>query len=226
MIKRARAVGKPIIVATQMLESMIKNPRPTRAEAGDVANAVLEGADCVMLSGETANGAYPLHAVNTMVSICKEAESCIDFHKYFTEMLFSDLPITRYVEQDAMALSAVQLSLRLKCSSIICFTETGLIPRLLSKYRPDSHIVAVSIDDKVMRGLTLCYGVISLKVPSFQGVELIIPYAIKSAIDRGVANEGDNLVIMQGVNEEQPDQENLLKVVKATIQHTDYKAEP
>lgn len=216
MIQQARKAGKPIIVATQMLESMIKNPRPTRAEAGDVANAILEGADAVMLSGETANGSYPLHAVNTMVSVCREAEACIDFKKVFNQMMYSEFAITKYEEQDAMSLAAVQLSMRLKCSAIICFTETGLIPRLLSKYRPNCHIVAVSIDDKVMRGLTLNYGVISLKVPSFQGVDLIIPYAIKSAIERGVTNEGDLLVVMQGVNEEQPDQENILKVIKAS----------
>jgi pyruvate kinase len=215
MIQQARKVGKPVIVATQMLESMIKNPRPTRAEAGDVANAILEGADAVMLSGETANGSYPLHAVNTMVNVCKEAEACIDFKKEFNQMMYNEYATTRYQEQDAMSLSAVQLSMKLKCTAIICFTETGLIPRLLSKYRPNCHIVAVSIDDKVMRGLTLSYGVISLKVPSFQGVDLIIPYAIKSAIERGIVAEGDSLVVMQGVNEEQPDQENILKVVKA-----------
>lgn len=215
MIQQARKVGKPVIVATQMLESMIKNPRPTRAEAGDVANAILEGADAVMLSGETANGSYPLHAVNTMVNVCKEAEACIDFKKEFNQMMYNEYATTKYQEQDAMSLSAVQLSMKLKCTAIICFTETGLIPRLLSKYRPNCHIVAVSIDDKVMRGLTLSYGVISLKVPSFQGVDLIIPYAIKSAIERGIVAEGDSLVVMQGVNEEQPDQENILKVVKA-----------
>lgn len=220
MIQQARKVGKPVIVATQMLESMIKNPRPTRAEAGDVANAILEGADAVMLSGETANGSYPLHAVNTMVNVCKEAEACIDFKKEFNQMMYNEYATTKYQEQDAMSLSAVQLSMKLKCTAIICFTETGLIPRLLSKYRPNCHIVAVSIDDKVMRGLTLSYGVISLKVPSFQGVDLIIPYAIKSAIERGIVAEGDSLVVMQGVNEEQPDQENILKVVKANTKAT------
>ena len=114
-----------------------------------------------------------------------------------------------------MAMSAVQLSLKIKSSAIICFTETGLIPRLLSKYRPNCHIVAVSIDDKVMRGLTISYGVISLKVPSFQGTDLIIPYAIKSAIERGFVKENDLLVVMQGANEEEPDQENILKIVRA-----------
>jgi len=215
MINKARAAGKPVIVATQMLESMIKNPRPTRAEAGDVANAILEGSDCVMLSGESANGGYPLQAVTTMVNICREAESCVDFKKKFEEMSSIDHLSPKFFEQEAMCISAVQLSLKLKSSAIICFTETGLIPRLLSKYRPDCHIVAVSIDEKVMRGLTLCYGVVSLKVPSFQGVDLIIPYAIKSAIERGICKEQDLVVVMQGVNEEQPDHENILKVVKA-----------
>lgn len=197
-----------------MLESMIKNPRPTRAEAGDVANAILEGADCVMLSGESANGAYPLQAVTTMSNVCKEAESCINAEKRFHSHSLNDHISKRHFEQEAMAISAVQLSLKIKSSAIICFTETGLIPRLLSKYRPNCHIVAVSIDDKVMRGLTMSYGVISLKVPSFQGTDLIIPYAIKSALERNVVKENDLLVVMQGVNEEEPDQENILKIVR------------
>lgn len=217
MIEKARAVGKPIIVATQMLESMIKNPRPTRAEAGDVANAVIEGADCVMLSGESANGSYPLQAVMTMVNVCREAEGCLNYKKLFEETLHNDRLNPKYFEQDAMCLSAVLLSLKLQSTAIVCFTETGLIPRLLSKYRPNCHIVAVSIDEKVMRGLTVNYGVVSLKVPSFQGTDLIIPYAIKSAVEKGIVKVNDMIVVMQGVNEEAPDQENIVKVVKAYI---------
>lgn len=223
MIERARFYGKPVIVATQMLESMIKNPRPTRAEAGDVANAILEGSDCVMLSGESANGAYPLQAVTTMASICREAELCLDSYKQFNDFVLTQPALGgKFRTQEAMAIAAVQLSNRLETSAIICFTETGLIPALLSKYRPNCHIVAVSIDDKVMRGLTMYYGVVSLKVPSFQGVDLIIPYAIKSAIERGIVKENDTLVVLQGVNEEEPDQENMVKIVNASI-HTTYQ---
>lgn len=225
MIERARFHGKPVIVATQMLESMIKNPRPTRAEAGDVANAILEGSDCVMLSGESANGAYPLQAVTTMVNVCREAETCIDTLKNFNEFILTQPLNNKFRDQEAMAISAVQLSLRLNTSAIICFTETGLIPSLLSKYRPNCHIVAVSIDEKVMRGLTINFGVVSLKVPSFQGIELIIPYAIKTAVERGIVHEDDTLIVLQGVNEEQPDQENIIKVVKASI-HKSYEAKP
>lgn len=195
MISKANAAGKAVITATQMLESMVKNPRPTRAEASDVANAVLDGSDCVMLSGETAGGVNPIKAVEIMSKIAVEAEHCSASAKTFTKL--SKLPFTN--NQEAMAMSAVQLSFKLKkCRSIICFTETGLMARLLAKYRPDAYIVAVSIDDKVIKGLSINRGVMTLKVPSFQGIESIIKYAIKIAVKRNYCSEGEPVVVIRG----------------------------
>ena len=211
MIKKAKLAGKPTITATQMLESMCKNPRPTRAEASDVANAVLDGTDCVMLSGETAGGANPLKAVAIMSKISTEAVHCSNSAETFNE--FSKHPLTN--QQEAIAMSAVQLSFKLNSTAIICFTETGLMARLVSKYRPDAFIVAVSIDDKVIKGLSICRGVMCLKVPSFQGADLIIKYAIKAALKQNCCKEGEPVIVIHGQNEEHPDQENILKIMTA-----------
>lgn len=212
MIQKANAAGKAVITATQMLESMVNNPRPTRAEASDVANAVLDGSDCVMLSGETAGGSHPLKAVEIMSKIAIEAEHCATSAETFNQL--ASLPISS--NQEAMAMSAVQLSFKLdKCRAIICFTETGLMARLLAKYRPDAFIVAVSIDDKVIKGLSMNRGVMTLKVPSFQGIETIIKYAIKSALKRNYCSEGEPLVVIRGQQEEHPDQQNILQIMTA-----------
>ena len=150
MIKKALEAGKPVITATQMMESIIQNPRPTRyiyiyhtknrAEASDVANAVLDGTDCVMLSGETANGSFPVIAVETMSRICSEAELCYD-----NEATFWNRVKERGVldESEAMAASAVQISFEIKAAVIICFTMNGNLARLISKYRPIVNIVAI-----------------------------------------------------------------------------------
>jgi len=218
MTKKANAAGKPVVTATQMLESMINNPRPTRAEASDVANAVLDGTDCVMLSGETAGGSYPLEAVDVMAKICVEAETTFNYRTNFRNLLDCHKLNSEYSKQEAMAISAVQLSFELNSRAIICFTESGLMANLLSKYRPNAWIVAVSIEDKIIKGLSTSYGVICLKVPSFQGLENIIRYAVKNAVDIGVAKENESLVLLYGQNEEHPDQENIMKIVSATSQ--------
>ena len=212
MIDKANKAGKAVITATQMLESMIVNPRPTRAEASDVANAVLDGSDCVMLSGETANGSHCLAAVEIMSKITVEAENVANRQEYFNNI--SKLPVKS--NQEGIALCAVQLSFKLACRSIIVFTETGLMARLCSKFRPDAYIVAVSIDDKVIKGLCMNRGVMTLKVPSFQGIETIIKYAIRSALKRGYCSEGEPVVVITGVNEETPDQANILQVMAAS----------
>lgn len=164
MIKKALEAGKPVITATQMMESIIKNPRPTRAEASDVANAVLDGTDCVMLSGETANGSFPVIAVQTMARICSEAELCYDNEATYWSRVKH---IGRLSETEALAASAVQLSFEIKAAVIITFTFTGEFPRLLSKYRPSVDIVAISTEDKTIKSLTIQSGVTCLRVPSF-----------------------------------------------------------
>lgn len=141
--------AKPVVTATQMLESMIKAPRPTRAEASDVANAVLDGTDAVMLSGESANGDYPIHAVTIMSRTCAEAERCIDYKKLYTEIkMQSSAPLGT---SEAMGAAAVQTVLDLNIDLMIVVTESGSMARLVSKYRPPVPIIACSLDQKVIR---------------------------------------------------------------------------
>jgi pyruvate kinase len=141
MCAKCNMVAKPVIVATQMLESMTKNPRPTRAEASDAANAVLDGADCVMLSGETAKGRYPVETVQMMDSICREAEGAINRFQYYAEIrqsLPSPLPT-----EEVVANSAVMASFEQKAGAIIVLTNSGTTARLVSKFRPACPIIAV-----------------------------------------------------------------------------------
>merc|ERR1712032_1730187 len=177
MIKKARKVGKPVITATQMLESMVKSPLPTRAEASDVANAVLDGSDCVMLSGETAGGLFPLQSLEIMGKICDEAEYAMNSAKDFNDLQrhIANLPeeereqllpkTNRY--QEAIAMAAVQLSFQINSKVIIVITKTGRMAKLLSKYRPNAYIVAISLIDASIKSLTIYFGVHCLRVPSF-----------------------------------------------------------
>jgi len=143
MIEKANIAGKPVITATQMLESMIKAPRPTRAEASDVANAVLDGTDCVMLSGECANGSYPIEAVTIMGKCCVEAESCLQYRRLYYDMKsLTPLPISI---AEAVAASCVSATLDLPIGLIIVLTDSGKLCRLVSKYRPRVKILACSI---------------------------------------------------------------------------------
>jgi len=210
MIKKANEKGKPVITATQMMESMIKNPRPTRAEASDIANAVLDGSDCVMLSGETANGEYPVGAVQIMARVCAEAELVFNHWHFFDELLNKFREVSA---EEAIARAAVQISLELNTKVIVCMTETGKVARYLAKYRPLAVIVAVSIEDSVIKGLCISRGVTSLRVPSFQGQDSLIEYAIKYAKERGLCKAGDSVVTIQSIQEDNPEKSNLLKIL-------------
>lgn len=215
MIKKCNEAGKPVITATQMMESMIKAPRPTRAEASDVANAILDGSDCVMLSGETANGDYPTICVDTMAKICCEAELCFDYEVRQLKAEAGSSLIKRFTAQEAIACSAVRMSTEINASCIIVFALTDLIPRLVAKFNPVCPIVAVSIDEHVMKALTITRGVTCLRIPSFQGTESIIQFAIKSAKEKGYSSGGDNMIVIHSTDENDPDQSNVVKVVQA-----------
>jgi len=149
MIEKANLAAKPVVTATQMLESMISAPRPTRAEASDVANAVLDGTDCVMLSGESANGAYPLQAVGIMARICCEAERTIDYKRLFADMRsFSPPPVAT---AEAVAAAAVGTVHDCQIDLVIVLTDSGKLARLVSKYRPSCPILACSVSNPVIR---------------------------------------------------------------------------
>jgi pyruvate kinase len=150
MIKKANVAGKPVITATQMLESMIKAPRPTRAEVSDVANAVLDGTDCVMLSGESANGEYPIQAVTIMAKTCVEAEKTMNYRKLYNDMKLKT-PVPEGTAEDiASAVCSAVLDSK-DIALIIVLTDTGKIARLVSKYRPEVKILACSQSPIVVR---------------------------------------------------------------------------
>lgn len=155
MIKRCNAYGKPVITATHMLESMQSNPRPTRAEASDVANAVLDGTDSIMLSGESAVGAYPIEAVQTMDKISKAMEAILPYR----ERLDKAIATSRKTKEDAIGMSAADTAMSLDVAGIICFTSSGNSARRISKFRPKAPIIAVCFDSEVERALAVNWGI-------------------------------------------------------------------
>jgi pyruvate kinase len=194
-----------------MLESMINAPRPTRAEASDVANAVLDGSDCVMLSGESANGAYPLQAVGIMARICAEAERTIDYKRLYTDTrAFSPAPVPT---AEAVAAAAVGTVIDCNIDLVIVLTDSGKLARLVSKYRPNCPILACSVSNPVIRQLNCTRGVIGYKMPSFQGTDQLLQLVIKTARDMGLCSSGHKVVTIHGTKEETPDESNIMKIL-------------
>jgi len=197
-----------------MLESMIKAPRPTRAEASDVANAVLDGTDCVMLSGETANGDYPINAVTIMAKICVEAEKTINYKRTFADLkLFTPTPVGT-TEAVASAVCAAVLDQK-DISLIIVLTDSGKLARLVSKYRPEVKILACSINAHVVRQMNTMRGVIGFKIPTFQGTDNVIQSVIVEAKNMKLCKSGSKIAVIHGTNEDTPDESNIMKILDA-----------
>lgn len=211
MIAKCNVAGKPVVTATQMMESMIKNPRPTRAEAADVANAVLDGTDCVMLSGETANGDFPVETVETMARVCYEAESCVDYPALYRAMCAAvQSPVST---QEAVARAAVETAEGVDAALILALTETGHTARLIAKYRPLQPILALSASESTIKHLQIIRGITTLQVPSFQGTDHVIRNALLKAKERDLVTEGESIVAVHGMKEEVAGASNLLKVL-------------
>jgi len=192
--------GKPVITATQMLESMISNPRPTRAEASDVANAILDGSDAVMLSGETANGPYFEQAVRVMSRICAEVENSRNYNALYTAVISSVR--ARYGTlsgPESLASSAVKTSIDIKAALIVVLSESGTTARYISKYQPGRAIVALTRSATVARQMAGVYkGVHAYIVDSLSNdVELAQEVGIE-AVKAGVAKPGDLMVVVSG----------------------------
>lgn len=208
LIKECNAQGKPVITATQMLDSMQRNPRPTRAEASDVANAIFDGTDAIMLSGETAAGSYPVEAVQTMHNIASRAESALD-HK---EILSNRSKDNEHNITDAIGQSVAHTALNLDVNAIITPTESGHTARMISKYRPKAPIVAVTSNDYVSRRLSLTWGVYPQIGQKASTTDDMLDIAVEESVNSGIVASGDLVVITAGVPVGEAGTTNLMKI--------------
>lgn len=208
MIEKCNLVGKPVITATQMLDSMQRNPRPTRAEASDVANAIFDGTDAIMLSGETAAGKYPVESVLTMARIAERTESALEYREIFTKQsLKQQTTVT-----DAISQAVANTALDLDAKAIISSTQTGYTARMVAKYRPKAPIIAVTASEDVMRGLALSWGVVPVKGEQANSTDEMFEVATKGGKQTGIVNDGDVVVITAGVPVGCAGSTNLVKV--------------
>ncbi|MBB6445690.1 pyruvate kinase [Bacillus benzoevorans] len=208
LIKKCNALGKPVITATQMLDSMQRNPRPTRAEASDVANAIFDGTDAIMLSGETAAGTYPVEAVQTMHNIASRAETALDHKK----LLSSHSKDSEHTITDAIGQSVAHTALNLGCNAIITATESGYTARMISKYRPKAPIVAVTSNDCVLRRLALVWGVYPQLGQKSVTTDDMLENAVTESLSSGFVSHGDLVVITAGVPVGEAGTTNLMKI--------------
>ena len=216
MIRLCNLHGKPVITATQMLESMIKNPRPTRAECTDVANAVLDGTDAVMLSGETAGGAYPLKAVEMMARVCTEAESILDYNSLYTAVRSSmrDEVSRSFRTPEAIASSAVKTAVDIEAKVIIVCSESGNTARLVAKYRPRAHVLVLTATDWVARQCAgYLRGTSTLQMGSMIGTDSILLKAIEACREWDWVESGDSVVAVYGTLEGRQGSTNMCKVM-------------
>jgi pyruvate kinase len=210
IVRRANSRGLPVIVATQMLNSMIDNPRPTRAEASDVANAVFDGADAVMLSGETASGKYPIESVQMMDRIVLAAESATRA-QHIKRIIEAPVGLPSHFP-DVIARVACQAAEASGASLIAAFTLSGVTARLLAHYRPAVPIVAFSPNQEVRRRLALLWGVVPRVLEPIQDTEAMVRRVEEELLTRGLARSGDRVVIVFGAPVGQPGKINSLRL--------------
>ena len=195
IIKKCNAVGKIVIVATQMLESMTTNPRPTRAEVSDVGNAILDGADVIMLSGETASGKYPVEAAAMMNQIALRIEESLEYKEIF---LMKGME-RKNSHTDAIAHATVQLCYELNAAAIITPTKSGYTTRIVSKYKPKAPIIAFTQTDKVARHLNLRWGVYPISGTPWLDIVQMIDYSAASALEHDYVKKGDLVILTAGM---------------------------
>ncbi|MDQ3923215.1 MAG: pyruvate kinase [Actinomycetota bacterium] len=208
IVARCRRLGKPVIVATQMLDSMIRNPRPTRAEVSDVANAIFDRTDAVMLSGETAVGRYPLQSVREMDRICREAEGAIDYGRDIA----ASIEWGRGDRYDALTHAACELAEDLDLEAIITATQSGLSCIRVARFRPPNKILAVSPEETTVRMLAMVWGVSAISGAQRGGVEERYDEAVRAALKSGLVKEGDEMILTGGSTSTMPGSANMLKL--------------
>ncbi|MEQ6099898.1 pyruvate kinase [Staphylococcus saccharolyticus] len=208
LIRKCNKLGKPVITATQMLDSMQRNPRATRAEASDVANAIYDGTDAVMLSGETAAGQYPEEAVKTMRNIAVSAEAAQDYKKLLNDR-------TKLVETslvNAIGVSVAHTALNLNVKAIVAATESGSTARTISKYRPHSDIIAVTPSDKTARECAIVWGVNPVVKEGRKTTDALLNNAVATAVESGRVSNGDLIIITAGVPTGEKGTTNMMKI--------------
>lgn len=208
LIRQCNKLGKPVITATQMLDSMQRNPRATRAEASDVANAIYDGTDAVMLSGETAAGLYPEEAVKTMRNIAVSAEAAQDYKK-----LLSDR--TKLVETslvNAIGISVAHTALNLNVKAIVAATESGSTARTISKYRPHSDIIAATPSEETARQCSIVWGVQPVVKKGRKSTDALLNNAVATAVETGRVTNGDLIIITAGVPTGETGTTNMMKI--------------
>jgi pyruvate kinase len=208
IIQKCNRLGKPVIVATQMLESMVNAPRPTRAEVTDVANAIFDGADALMLSEETAVGSYPIEAVSMMSQIALEAETALPYEEILTNKGKDLQPQT----DDAISYAACHTAHQLGAAAIIAFTSSGSTARRVAKYRPKVPILAITPSQVTQRQLSLSWGVRAFQIPEPSKIAMLFARGARVAKRTGLAQDGDLVVITGGVPIGVSGSTNLLKV--------------
>lgn len=209
IIRACNKAGKPVVTATQMLESMINSYRCTRAEASDVANSIFDGTDVIMLSGETASGKYPLEAVQTMSAIATSTEQALDYTKIFQEKGIQ----ARTSGTDAICHAAVQISQELDADAIVSITQTGRTAKTMAKYRSPAPVIAVTRDKHQLRQLQLDWGVTPILGPFSENTDEMIDLSMEAALQQGLVKQGDVVVVTAGIPVGKPGSTNMIKVV-------------
>uniref|UniRef100_A0A1B0FCS2 Pyruvate kinase n=1 Tax=Glossina morsitans morsitans TaxID=37546 RepID=A0A1B0FCS2_GLOMM len=207
IISKVYSAGKQVITATQMLDSMIKNPRPTRAETTDVANAIYQGTSAIMLSGETAAGKYPIEALKTMVKIARRTEADVEYNQQFSVRIKGDTTNVTTAISHATCMTAIDLNAK----AIIAVTRSGNTARMVSKYRPGCQIIACTPDERTWRQLNMIWGVAPILTKEEYSMEILLLHATEAAEENGYVKKGDVVVLTVGVPLGRSGNTNLLK---------------
>ncbi len=207
LIKKCRLLGKRVITATEMLESMVQNPRPTRAEISDVANAVYDGSSAIMLSGETAAGKYPVSAVKNMAEIAEFTEQGIDYKEWFRT---TDYKIRNNLDAVSHATCSMAIDVGAKC--IVVNSMSGRTARMVSRFRSPADILGMTTDERALRKLNLSWGVTPVLTEEYSSIEVVFYQALRAAIKTLSLRKGDNVVLTGGQINGTPGNTNTIKV--------------